>query len=92
MWEAFALQNLLSFFQQKISVYLVIKSKTLNELTSEGVHWANDALNNRAQDINLNCILWYEDTLRYQYNTFSHSLQVQILVNSSEWNYMYLFS
>ena len=27
-------QKLLSFFQQKISVYLVIKCKTLNELTS----------------------------------------------------------
>ena len=26
MWEAFAVQKLLSFFQQKISVYLVIKS------------------------------------------------------------------
>ena len=27
-------EKLLSFFQQKISVYLVIKCKTLNELTS----------------------------------------------------------
>ena len=26
MWEGFAVQKLLSFFQQKISVYLAIKS------------------------------------------------------------------
>ena len=33
MLEAFALKKLVSFYQQKISVYLVIKSsKTLNEL------------------------------------------------------------
>ena len=34
MREAFALQMLLSFFQQKILVYLVLSRKTLNELTS----------------------------------------------------------
>ena len=39
------MQKLLSFFQQKISVYLVINSqKTLNTL--------NDALNNQAQIVN----------------------------------------
>ena len=27
MWEAFPLQKYLSFFQQKLSVYLVIKSQ-----------------------------------------------------------------
>ena len=34
MWVAFAVQKLLTFFQQKISEYLYIESaKTVNEMT-----------------------------------------------------------
>ena len=45
MWEAFAVQKLLSFFQQKMSVYLLIKSKKhlrswpLNKLVKLTMLW-----------------------------------------------------
>ena len=47
MWVAFAVQKLLTFFQQKISEYCVLNP--LEQLTKWPLTKANDALNNRAQ-------------------------------------------
>ena len=33
MWVAFAVQKLLTFFQQKISEYCIVSAKTVNEMT-----------------------------------------------------------
>ena len=33
MWVAFAVQKLLTFFQQKISEYCIFNPKTVNEMT-----------------------------------------------------------